>query len=373
MKTIIVDDEALAVCDLTKILANIEKVDLIATYTSSLLAQNEIITRQPELVFLDIDMPKINGLELGSYLRDALFDVKIIYIASNEHNNLHAIDLDHIDYISKPFDPLLIEKKVTELPHINSEKAQSLPMVCLLGELRFIYFDENQDVEVTQIVDGKWRTKLAREMFIYLMNSRGKYIRKDVLVETFWPDLSPKDGFNILYATIHYMRKFLTDIDFPIIIENADEYYRLHLNGVLVDIDYWLEKTRELYDPLDFKFQQVTKLYKNHYLADESYIWVEYNRQRYRIVWLAFIRQIIQTLEEEQEYTIAILYALNYQHIEPFMEESYFILMKLFAETRDYKSVEQQYERLVEMMNLEYNEQPDEEIINWYESWQNNE
>lgn len=366
MRTIIVDDEELAVQYLTKVLEDIGKTNLIATYTSSLIAKEEIVAKNPDVVFLDIEMPQINGIELGKYIRSKLPDVKIIFITSFEEYAIEAIDIGNIDYILKPFEPHVIAEKLSKIP----VKQKVLPMVCLFDELRFIYFDETKSIDDAEVVEGKWRTRLTRELFIYLMNVRGKHIRKDVLIETFWPELPPKEGYNILYATIHYMRKFLKDIHFPIEIENTDEYYRLNLNGVLVDVDYWLDKTLELSNPADDEFMKLTDIYRNHYLVKETYHWAEYNRQRYRIKWLEIVRCALEELEKQKEYTLAILYALRYQSIEPYMEETYFILMKLFNKTRDYQSVKHQYDQLTKMMQEEYNDLPDEEIVDWYYDWE---
>ncbi len=61
MRAVIVDDELLAVQYLTKVLAEIGQTELIATYTSSLIARDEIVSLRPDIVFLDIEMPKMNG------------------------------------------------------------------------------------------------------------------------------------------------------------------------------------------------------------------------------------------------------------------------------------------------------------------------
>ncbi len=51
------------------------------------------------------------------------------------------------------------------------------------------------------------------------------------------------------------------------------------------------------------------------------------------------------------------------------MEDGYFTLMKLYAKTRDYKSVYKQYERLIDMTKEEYNSLPEPRITKWYEEW----
>ncbi len=368
MKAVIVDDELLAVQYLTKVLADIGKTELIGSYTSSLVARDEIVNLRPDIVFLDIEMPKMNGLELASYLRKELPYVKIIFITSYEEYALEAIEIGHIDYILKPFEPALLKEKLNKLPNIvKEETAKGLPMICLFGKLNFVYYKE--DNGLIEISAGKWRTKIARELFTYLLSNRGKFIRKDLLVDMFWPRSSMKEGYNNLYATIHHIRNYLKDIDFPIIIENEDDSYRLHLNGVRIDVDYWLANINNRSDPSDPSFQNILKLYRNHYLEEEDYLWAEYNKQTYRLKWLALMRETIADLIEQKAYTLAMLNALQYQHIEPYMEDGYFTLMKLYAQTRDYKTVGKQYERLLDMTKEEYDRLPEPKITKWYEEW----
>ncbi|HLQ82392.1 MAG TPA: response regulator [Pseudogracilibacillus sp.] len=368
MKAVIVDDELLAVQYLTKVLADIGKTELISCYTSSLVARDEIVSLQPDIVFLDIEMPKMNGLELASFLRTELPHVKIIFITSYEEYALEAIEIGNIDYILKPFEPAILEEKLNKLSDTIKEVSEPvISMICLFGKLNFVYYKDNN--ELIEISAGKWRTKIARELFTYMLNSRGKFIRKDLLVDMFWPRLSIKEGYNNLYATIHHIRNYLKAVHFPIIIENEDDSYRLHLNGVRIDVDYWLANIDGNLDPTDPRFQSIVKLYRNHYLEEEDYLWAEYNKQTYRLKWLAFMREMIADLIERKEYTLAMLNALQYQHIEPYMEDGYFTLMKLYAKTRDYKSVSKQYEWLIDMTKEEYNSLPEPEITKWYEEW----
>ncbi len=222
---------------------------------------------------------------------------KIIFITSYEEYALEAIEIGNIDYILKPFEPALLEEKLNKLSHsIKAESEHGTSMICLFGKLNFVYCKENN--ELIEISAGKWRTKIARELFTYMLNSRGKFIRKDLLVDIFWPRLSTKEGYNNLYATIHHIRNYLKAVNFPIIIENEDDSYRLHLNGVRTDVDYWLANINGNSDPTDPHFQSIVKLYRNHYLEEEDYFWAEYNRQTYRLKWLEFMRDMIDDLIE---------------------------------------------------------------------------
>lgn len=66
MRVVIVDDERLAIMQAQHILEGIEEVEVVGTYTNYMELLNDFPRLQPDAAFLDIDMPGMNGLELGA-------------------------------------------------------------------------------------------------------------------------------------------------------------------------------------------------------------------------------------------------------------------------------------------------------------------
>lgn len=68
-KIVCVDDEPLALRYLTSLLKEINPQNIIKTFSSSLEALEYLKNNRPDIVFLDIDMPHLNGIELARTLR----------------------------------------------------------------------------------------------------------------------------------------------------------------------------------------------------------------------------------------------------------------------------------------------------------------
>ena len=103
MKAILVDDEADGIKTLQKMLArHCPNIDVIATCSSAEEARNQILTLNPEVVFLDIQMPGKSGLDLLTEL--TVKDFEIIFVTAHNEYMLQALQYSAADYLLKPVD-----------------------------------------------------------------------------------------------------------------------------------------------------------------------------------------------------------------------------------------------------------------------------
>ena len=102
-KAIIIDDELLAREMLQHMIQSldvpIQIVDLCADLPEAIKSINQ---HKPELIFLDIDMPRFNGLEISTFIPNINFE--IIFTTAHQHYAIDAIKLGAIDYLLKPID-----------------------------------------------------------------------------------------------------------------------------------------------------------------------------------------------------------------------------------------------------------------------------
>jgi two-component system LytT family response regulator len=74
----------------------------------------------PDVVFLDIEMPKYSGLELFSFFREV--DFGVIFVTAYSEFAIRAFELNAIDYLLKPVDGEKLKNAVTKLERRNSER-----------------------------------------------------------------------------------------------------------------------------------------------------------------------------------------------------------------------------------------------------------
>ncbi len=127
MKTILVDDEEHALNRLSYMLKERENVEVIASCNNGIEAIEEIKKHEPDLVFLDIEMPEVNGFDVISNL-DIDEPPIIIFVTAFSEYAVKAFEVNALDYIHKPFDKkrlgLAIEKAETQLKNYNAKEVR---------------------------------------------------------------------------------------------------------------------------------------------------------------------------------------------------------------------------------------------------------
>ncbi|MAH73798.1 MAG: DNA-binding response regulator [Porticoccaceae bacterium] len=104
MSTIIVDDEPLAVELLINILNQINDIEVICQCNNGREAVQKIAETRPDLIFLDIEMPKMTGFDVIKALSKKSIPM-IIFVTAFDRYAVNAFDVDAVDYVLKPLDP----------------------------------------------------------------------------------------------------------------------------------------------------------------------------------------------------------------------------------------------------------------------------
>jgi len=123
LRTIIVEDEELARKLMKSFLAKIETIELIAECENGFEGVKMINELKPDLVFLDIQMPKITGFEMLELLEHK---PHIIFATAYDQYALKAFDFNAADYLLKPYSQARLNEAVAKvLERIRSEGKES--------------------------------------------------------------------------------------------------------------------------------------------------------------------------------------------------------------------------------------------------------
>jgi len=160
MKAIIVDDERLARQELKTMLAEHKDIEVIAECANANEAKEKINQLKPDVVFLDIQMPGKNGLELAQELHPL---PELIFITAHDEYALRAFEVNALDYLLKPVQPQRLAETLKKL-YLKEEEAPQ--------DFRTTLTDEDQ----VFLKDGErcWFVKLSN---VRLFESEGNYVR----------------------------------------------------------------------------------------------------------------------------------------------------------------------------------------------------
>jgi two-component system LytT family response regulator len=114
MRVLIVDDEAPARDKLRRWLGELTDVELLPDCADGLAAAAAIATLVPDVVFLDIQMPGLSGLEVAAQL-EAVTAPLIVFVTAFDEHALEAFELDAVDYLLKPYDKDRLRRSVERL------------------------------------------------------------------------------------------------------------------------------------------------------------------------------------------------------------------------------------------------------------------
>lgn len=166
MRALLIDDERLARNELRRLLENFPKVEVIGEAANAEEGVKLIEELQPDLLFLDIQMPGKNGFELLQSIDGKAPEV--IFTTAYDEYALKAFEFNALDYLLKPVDL----NRLTEAINRVEENHQPLPESQSVGENNKI-LGENDQVFVK---DGEkcWFVKLGK---VRLFESMGNYVR----------------------------------------------------------------------------------------------------------------------------------------------------------------------------------------------------
>lgn len=168
LKCIAIDDEPLALRQLTNYISKIPYLDLAAKYNNALEAQQMLAGEKVDLIFVDINMPDLNGVDFVRALPDRPM---VIFTTAYSEYAVEGFKLDAVDYLLKPFSFADFSR--------SAAKANSL------YELRQNRRSEPQETasEATPrdkeyiSVKADYKVSLVRIAEIIYLESEGEYVR----------------------------------------------------------------------------------------------------------------------------------------------------------------------------------------------------
>ena len=114
LRALIVDDEPLAREELRLLLEAAGGIEVLAECGNALEALPAVHRLKPDVLFLDIQMPRISGLELVGMLDPAQLP-QIVFITAYDEYALRAFDEQALDYLLKPVDPARLQRTLQRL------------------------------------------------------------------------------------------------------------------------------------------------------------------------------------------------------------------------------------------------------------------
>jgi len=166
-KTLIIDDEQLARQRLVRLLKPYEDIDIIGEAVNGQDGLEKIEKLQPDLIFLDIEMPVFNGFEMLSQLKH---QPKVVFTTAYDQYAIKAFEEDSIDYLLKPVETERLEKTIKKLQQTQHQSPAQLPLEALMKQLLV-----KKDIKTLTVKIGDKILLIKLENIIYV-EAEEKYV-----------------------------------------------------------------------------------------------------------------------------------------------------------------------------------------------------
>lgn len=163
IKVMVVDDEPYSREELKHLLQSFSTISVVGEAESGEAALMKVLQLQPDVIFLDVEMPRMNGMELAKALKEFKKPPYIVFATAYPEFAAEAFRYDALDYLLKPFDEDQLHETIRRLekklaPIKEQSKTSGKLAIEADGEILFI-----DPKEVYYIVRDEKSTKLVTE------------------------------------------------------------------------------------------------------------------------------------------------------------------------------------------------------------------
>jgi two-component system LytT family response regulator len=209
IRALIVDDEPLARQRISRMLRTAAEIELIGECTNGEQAVEAVLEQSPDLMFLDVQMPEMDGFEVLKALGNEKIPY-VIFVTAYDQYALRAFEVFALDYLLKPFNEKRLQKAVQRAKEqIEKERTSHLAtgISDLLRELRSKakYLDR-------LLLKEEGRARLVKTQQIDWIEADGKYIRLHIGKES------------------HLMRESLTQLESRL---DPQHFLRIHRSTIV--------------------------------------------------------------------------------------------------------------------------------------------
>lgn len=364
-RVMLVDDEKPALRVLAGLIAAHTDFQVAGMYTKPSEALQAAGELQPDVVFLDIEMPGMNGLELASQLLDRSPGMEIVFVTAFSGYALQAFRVNAIDYLLKPITPEELARCVDKL----RRRALNVPAAPQREPSRLHFLGGIELFGAGRTVSLRFPTSKSEELLAFLSMNRDSYIPKWTISDRLWPETEPDKAEQNLHTTVYRLKKTLVEHNVDMQVESQRGSYRI-TGGFFSDYSEFnrhLAEAGEWDDAAPEACARAIALYRGPLFGEKDYSWCISERERLQRHFTALCKRAARGLAASGKHRLAAdtLHALLGQ--VPYDEEGHELLLQAYADLQDRVSFLKQYEQTKMMLREELDLPPNAVMTKLYE------
>ncbi len=337
LRAIAIDNDPVDLNRVEELLQRERNVELCGKYKELKKALMQIRNEKIDIVFMEIEIPEMNGIEFAKRLIREGIDIEIVYVTKHKEYALKAFGIHAAGYIIKSLRIADTQSQIADIikriekRHDTNEKGKRKIIVKCLGE--FLCYTEDKQKHYI-----KWRTAKAEELFAMLVHYRGKPIERDIVIDSLWPEMEIKRAANNLYTTSYYIRKALYGEGMEDVFVKEGSLYWIDTKMVDSDIYNFGDLMKDNAIKED-RLKKIEQIYKGMYMGNKTYEWAKSAAMRMESEFKTIMFKFAEHYEGvgDNEKVREVLKRIITE--DPYNEEAYTRLLWNRIEADDRKAV----------------------------------
>jgi len=295
MKILLIDDEEMSLDFNEIMLKELDGVEVVGKFTNPYFALERLEVMDADVIFLDMEMGAVNGLELAGIIRSKYSHIEIMFVTAHAQYALQAFEVNAVDYLLKPLNKKRLKRAIERMQEkLNLYKERKISVASKEVSFYMKTFGGFHILDNQQNI-VKWRTKKVKELFLFLWQHSGVPVHKAIVMEQLWPDIHAEKAVKVLHTTVYQLRKTFKEQGIEDAVQFNNEHYSL---GLLIDSDCTeLEGLLKDNKMESSEVEQILALYQGDFLEETDFRWVAPIQQRLRQSVLQYLEQIISVGE----------------------------------------------------------------------------
>jgi len=355
MKAWIIDDEQPSLDEIAWLLKQYSDFELVGLETNPLRALDAIVKCPPDVIFLDIDMPKLDGLELALRIQEKCPGVIIIFVTAYTQYALESFKAHPFDFLLKPVRQARMDDCICHLRKHYALLHPDEAAKCGLTIRCFGSFELNCETDV------KWSTRRVKELLLYLIGKNGFPASKSELLGVLFGGQDNKNTVHNLYMTIYRLRNLINTIDPKHKLIRLTEDNTLIISPGVCDFTDFMRFSREnpvITEENATEAKQALNLYRGIYLEKEGFEWASESANEAEIEYerialgLSNCHIAAGRLQEAESVLTALLQR------NALCEEAHILLLDLTLQAGNRDAYLARYEQYARIMKKELHMKP---------------
>ncbi|HEX2939299.1 MAG TPA: response regulator [Ruminiclostridium sp.] len=360
MKAFIVDDEYLMIQEMEFQLSSYPNLKIAGTYSNASHVLEDAEEKKPDVIFMDIDMPGMSGLDLALKLTKQNPNIAIVFVTAYSEYALDAYKAYPIDYLLKPIGQERLFKTLDHIAEIknlqNIGSRQENTKIKCFGRFEFVVpKSKNQQEDLWCMNNQK-----EKMLWAYLIFRSDKSVSRKELMNLMFDGVENRKTINYLHVMIHSIRKQLDEFDINCTLHYSGGNYTLKIApGVCDFVDFMTFANQKIIITADNKEKatQMVSIFCHDYMEEEDFPWIAETQEWLENRYVRLMLQLSEYYKNNAELSNAETCLRKLIDRFPLIDEGWQAMLDFYLST-DKSAFIKLYPKYCKMLKTEFDEKP---------------